>query len=105
MFNRKTSAPSCINCRRTAVFSVAGRSVQMILVLRTSAEHRARSGKNKAESVGPPASQHPLTETRRFARGSDRTLQRLPAMPDATLLSYPADMLQKDRYPFHRARL
>src|SRR2546428_1237641 len=46
MFKRKTSAPSCINCRSVSVFSVAGPSVQMIFVLRTSA--RIKSGGAKA---------------------------------------------------------
>jgi hypothetical protein len=38
MFNRKTSAPFSISRCRVSVFSVAGPSVQMILVFRTGGE-------------------------------------------------------------------
>src|SRR5437870_12058416 len=37
MFNRKTSAPSWINCRNVSELFDAGPRVQMIFVLRTSA--------------------------------------------------------------------
>src|SRR5713101_10048425 len=49
MFNRKTSLPFWISWRNISVFSVAGPSVQMILVLRI--DQRIGSGMAKAKTL------------------------------------------------------